>query len=153
MQIVGFNFTKVLAEKAADFTVGSEINTDLKFIGIEKEETSLAKEGNEALKTSFEFKVSYIKKSKKNSNNGEVILQGFVILMASENESKEVLKAWKGKELPVSFRVPIFNFLLKRCSMKALQLEDELNLPLHIPMPHIKLQSQNAAQQAEESKK
>ncbi len=139
MQIVGFNFTKVSAEKAADFTAGSEISTDIKFVDIAKEETDFAKEGSEAMKASFEFKVSYGKKEKKGKNplNGDIILNGFIILMATGEEANDVQKAWKNKELPQNFKMPIFNFLLKKCSMKALQLEEELGLPLHLPMPHI----------------
>ncbi|MEM4259199.1 MAG: hypothetical protein QXS38_00330 [Candidatus Pacearchaeota archaeon] len=142
MRIIGFNFTKVSAERAADFVPGSEINTNIDFIEIEKEETDLAKDNNEAIRVSFQFNVFYRRKEKKEKEkgqkNGEISLTGFIILLAPKEEAKELYKYWKKKELPASFKVPIFNFLLKKCSTRALQLEEELNLPLHIPMPRLK---------------
>ncbi len=139
MRIIGFNFTKIAAERSPDFVAGSEINTNIEFTEIEKEETDLAKDNNEAIRVSFQFNVFYKNKDKeKSKKNGEISLTGFVILLASKDESKELLKDWKKKELSPTFKVPIFNFLLKKCSTHALQLEEELNLPLHIPMPHIK---------------
>lgn len=141
MRIIGFNFTKVSAEKSPKFQLGTNINTDIEFTNIEKEETDLAKDGSDVLKVSFKFSVLYRDKDEKNikdSSKGEISLLGFVVLLASSEESKEILKDWKKKELSNAFKVPIFNFILKKSSVRAMQLEEELNLPLHVPMPQIK---------------
>ena len=52
----------------------------------------------------------------------------------------KVLEGWKEKNLPDDFRLSIFNLILKKSSLKALQLEEELNIPLHIAMPFLKPQ-------------
>jgi hypothetical protein len=41
------------------------------------------------------------------------------------------------KKIPDKMRVPIFNFIMSKCNIKALSLEDDLNLPYHIPMPRL----------------
>jgi len=151
MRIIGFNFTKVLAEKALGFSAGSEISTNIEFKNIEKEESDLTKESSEVIKLSFEFKVEYNKKEtkenkEKNAKNGEIILDGIIILLASKDEAKTIFKDWEKKELQPSFKIPIFNFILNKCSIRALQLEEELGLPMHIPMPKLKTAAQEKDQ-------
>jgi hypothetical protein len=63
---------------------------------------------------------------------------GNLIISIESKESKEVLKQWKDKKLPEEFRLNIFNVILKKVSLKALQFEEELNLPPHIPLPSFK---------------
>ncbi len=140
MRIIGFNLTKVSAERFQGKTLGADRSTNIEFINIEKEENQIAKEDSEILKVSFKFSVVYGGKDKKEESSAEVILSGFIILMANKEESEDLQKAWKKKELSNSFRVPIFNFILKKCSIRALQLEDELNLPSHLPMPQLKME-------------
>ena len=138
MRVIGFNFTKVVGEKMKGFKPGFGISTNINFIDIEKEGTDIQKEDFEALRVSFNFSVLYLDKEKKDSKKAEVSLTGFIILMASKEESKNLLKDWSKKEISAGFRVPLFNFILKRCSTRSLQLEEELNLPLHVPMPQVK---------------
>ncbi len=150
MQIIGFNFTKISAEKTPSFKVGSSINTDIEFTNIEEEKVSLLKDGSEALSASFRFTVSYAEqkeKQEKSAKEGELIFEGKIILSATKDEAKDLMKNWKNKELPNNFKMPIFNFLLKKCAPRALELEEELNLPSHIPIPQ--LHPQPPAQQQE----
>jgi len=51
--------------------------------------------------------------------------------------AKEVLKGWKDKETTDDFRIFLFNIILRKSNIKALQLEDELALPPHIPLPSL----------------
>lgn len=151
MRIIGFNFTKVLAERPEEYSKGSEISTNVEFKDIKKEETDFAKDSNEAIKVLFDFKVDYLKKENKKATNAQVVLSGFLVLLTSKDEAKTLLKDWESRQVSPSFQVPIFNFLLGRCSIRALQLEEELNLPLHIPMP--KLKAESASAKADKAKK
>lgn len=137
MRIIGLNFTKILAEKSPDFKL-AEINTNIEFEDIAKEDVGLPKEDSESLKITFKFSVNYSDKEKKDSKKGEVVFQGNILLLASKEESKELLKSWKKKELPDQFRISLFNFLLQKCSLRALQLEEEIGLPLHFPLPQLR---------------
>jgi hypothetical protein len=51
---------------------------------------------------------------------------------------KEILKQWESHIIPEEFKIPLFNIILKKSNFKALELEEDLLLPSHIPMPSIK---------------
>ena len=48
---------------------------------------------------------------------------------------KEIIGSWKNKEISEEFRFFCLNIVLKKATLKALELEDDLNLPLHIQFP------------------
>lgn len=139
MQVLGFNFTKISAERFPDYKPGSSINTNIEFTNIEKEEISVLKD-LEAVKISYTFSVTYSKtENKKENKEGEIIFEGNIIMSATKEETKEITKLWKKKEISNQFKVPIFNIILRRCSLKAAQLEDDIGLPIHLPLPKIEL--------------
>ena len=45
----------------------------------------------------------------------------------------------KDKKMPENFRMTLFNLILRKSSLKALQLEEEMNLPTHIQLPTLKI--------------
>jgi len=143
MKVIGFEFTKILAEKSKEFKQNSSLNTNIDFLNIEKEDISILKD-HEAVKVSFKYSLLYSigetkekKKSKEQGKDSEITMEGIIIFSASPEESKEILKSWKKKELPNSFKIPLFNLILKKCTPKAVYLEEEINLPSHIPLPKI----------------
>jgi len=141
MRIIGFNLTKIMAKKEPGLKINNlALGTNIEFADIVKEKSDITKGEFETLKVSFDFSIPYNEKDKKDSKKAEVALSGFMLLLTTLKESEEILKAWKKKELPASFRVPLFNFILKRCSTRALQLEEELSLPLHLPMPQLSVE-------------
>ena len=153
MQLIGFNLKKISASRSPDFKRGS-INTNIEFNDVIKEKLDLLKD-TEALKISFVFSIIYSEKESnpeagKNQENknpaqnqGEVTFEGDVLFSANKEEAKDVTKSWKKKQIPEQFRLPMINFILKKCSVKALSLEEDLNLPAHIPFPQVRKQEQN----------
>lgn len=165
MQVVAFGFNTIKAAKDPDFQRGT-ISTHIDFTDIKKETISLLKE--EALKLFFKFSILYQlpekaekfekeekeaaekkeKKEKKKSekeaepsSGAEISFEGEIVLSVSKEESEQIMKSWEDKKLPPQFNLFIFNLILKRCSVRALQLEDELNLPSHMPMPSLKAEA------------
>ena len=148
MQVIGCTFTKIAAERSLSFKSNSSINTDIEFTEVNKEEMPLLKEA-QALKINFKFGISYsTTPDKKGEKNGEVVFEGNILLSATKDEVKDLLKSWKKKEIPAPVRVPLLNFILKKCSAKALDLEEQLNLPPHIPFPLVKLQPKEEKSQS-----
>lgn len=103
----------------------------------------------EAIKASFRFAIMFrepekreqdkkSEKSDKSENQNEVSFEGSILLALEKDEAKEFIKSWKKKEIPKDKVLPLYNFILKKCSVRALQLEEELGLPSHIPFPQIK---------------
>ena len=141
MKIIGFNIEELHAKKSFDFK-RTAISTDVLFTEVSKAKIDVIK-NDEALKISFKFTVSYKDSDKKDSNDkNEVLIQGSMLLMVSKDESKEFIKSWKNKEIPKDKSLGLYNVILKKCSVKALQLEDEINLSPHIPFPQIRSQNQ-----------
>ena len=143
MKIIGFNLDELHAKKSFDFKRTS-ISTDIFFTEVEKTKLDVLKD-SEALKISFKFTVTYKDGEKKEpqQDKNEIIIQGSMLLMVSKDEAKEFLKSWKNKEIPKDKSLSLYNVILKKCSVKALQLEDEINLSPHIPFPQIR--GQNSA--------
>ena len=76
------------------------------------------------------------------ANYKMIELKGEIGLLPEPDELKEILKSWKKKQIADKFKTPLFNFIMSKCNIKALGLEDELNLPLHIPMPKLSPKNQ-----------
>ncbi len=134
MQLIGFNFTKIIAEKKEGFK-RSNITTNIEFTDIQKEQSNLLKE-SEIVKVYFKNSIKY-GEDKKSVPLGEVLFEGFLVLSVNEDESKNITKSWKKKELPGTFKVALFNIILQKCTAKAIILENEVGLPAHIPLPKI----------------
>ena len=138
MQVVGFNLIKISATREMKYE-RSSINTNIEFTSVEKEELPILKD-SEGIKISFKFTIAYGDPEKKEKKSAELHFEGIILLGTTKEEAKEFLKDWKKKSVPQNTVIPLYNTILKRCSIKALQLEEDLNLPTHIPFPQVKAQ-------------
>jgi len=139
MNIIGFFFSKVHAHKSVAFKKGLAKTTNIDVINIEEQESPFNTK-DAVLKINFRYQVIYAEpSSKKEESPGEVTLEGVTTMMMSDEESKELLKEWKKKEVPTKVKQGLFNFILRKCSPKALEMEDEVQLPYHIPLPQVNL--------------
>ncbi len=131
MKIIGFNLSKILIQRkeVIEPDLNASQNIDIKDITRLKIPIS----NEEALKINFNFKVDYSKEA------ANLDFGGYVLIHAKEEEMGKILKSWskKEKEIPPEIRISLFNFIMSKCNIKALSLEDEMNLPFHIPLPHI----------------
>lgn len=129
MQIIGFNLTKILVEREEKKEGKLEVKQNIDISDVSKEKIPFSE--GEAVKIKFNFTVTY------DPDFAKLNLEGYLILMVDKDEIKKFLKSWKNKKLPEESKVSLFNFIMGKCNIKALNLEDELNLPLHVPMPRI----------------
>lgn len=133
-QILGFHFTKLSGERFLNAKLPKnekdrKITTNIEFTNVEKEKISMLNE--EAVKISFSYVVTYEPKL------AEVLFNGFLVVKMEKDAIKEVMKQWKKKKLAQGLQVPIYNVILSKCTIKALSLEEDLNLPPHQPLPRI----------------
>jgi len=144
MNAIGFNLTKMSVE---DLRIpnkpveGVKINTSMDILSIAEVKSPL-KSKDETLTVEFDFKVNY------EPDFAKVYIKGKALIALDPKEAKEVMKGWKDKKLTDDFRLFVFNLILRKATLKALELEDELNLPLHMPMPSFRTE-----EDAEKSKK
>ena len=130
MQVIGFNLSKVSVQREEKPDEKISIKQNINIDDIDKDKVSITKD--EVLKIAFTFSVDY-----NEAKFAKVELQGRIILLPEKDEFKKIMKSWKDKQVPPEIRIPLLNFIMSKCNVKALQLEDELNLPLHIPLPKL----------------
>lgn len=137
MQVVGFNFSKISASKEPGFKPGP-ISTNIEFVDLQKEKVAML--NSEAVKVFYKFSLDYMESEDKKSNKlAELNFEGNIMLSVNKDESKDLTKAWKKKKLPSTFRVSLFNLILKKTAPKALQLQDELSIPSHVPVQQLQI--------------
>lgn len=97
------------------------------------EKVPLALAGKEnCLKLSFSFLAKY------EPNIGEINLEGYLLYMDSEAKMEELSKQWqKEKKLPKELMTGFLNSILAKCSVEAVLLSREINLPPSIPVPRV----------------
>ena len=130
MKFVGYNLNKINAERISDNFEKIKIDTKIEISKIEKFETKNFPK--ELIKIDFVYTLDYSPKFAKLDFNG------FVLFSAEENEIKDLIKSWKDKKIEENFQTVLFNIILKKTNLKALELENELNIPFHINMPSLK---------------
>ena len=133
MRVIGFNLTKISAERISD-KITKKPFTSIEFLELKEDKTDLLKEGK-IVKLSFKYSVCY--GEQENNKDGEIVFKGDVVLSVTKEESKDITKDWKKKKLPTPMNIILFNLILKRCTPKAIFLEDEISLPIHTPMPKL----------------
>jgi len=129
MKVIGFNLSKILIQKKEKFEGKIEVNQNIDIKNISKDSISITKE--DILKIDFAFNINYSNEAAK------LEFEGNLLLIPEKEELKEILKSWKDKKISDNTRIPLFNFIMSKCNIKALSLEDDLNLPYHVPMPRL----------------
>lgn len=129
-QIIGFNLTKILIEREKEVKGQITIKYNIDIPEVKKETLNISKD-KDILSFDFKFTINYEPKL------ASILFEGNVLLLAEPKESKEILKGWKKKEGIENVRMLVYNTVLSKCSIKSLELENDLNLPSHLPLPKI----------------
>jgi len=129
MKIVGFLTEKIFAEKKESTHSKIEVKSGLNIVDITEQKIEGQKQN--ILKFDFLFSLEYA------PNLGKIEVNGSVLILDEENQSKEILKQWKKKNFTHPIKVILFNLIMNKCNLKALNLEEQLGLPFHIPFPKI----------------
>lgn len=133
MKIIAFNFDKMSVEKKPkQMPEDLKINSDIQILNVAQSKAELFKSKEDFLVFSFKYALNY------EPSFAYLEFEGKVILSMDSKLSKKVLKEWKDKKIPSEVQVSLFNVIIRKTSVKALELEDSLNLPYHVPMPSIK---------------
>lgn len=140
MKIIGFSINKVIAEKNDDAKGKIELVSGLSLKDIKKQEVTIS--NKETLKFDFSFSINY------KPTLGKIELEGSVITVDENNEAKEIIENWKKKKFENQLKLPLFNFIMNKCNIRAIQLEDELGLPPHFQLPKLTTEKDPSATQA-----
>jgi hypothetical protein len=134
MRFIGFNFNKISVEKFLDKVENLKIDTKIDVSEIKTIKSSFFKTKEELIGIKFNYAVNY------NPDFAKIEFTGTIVFAFESKMAKEILSQWEDKQMPEDFKIALFNIILRKSNLKALELEDELNLPLHIPLPSVKTQ-------------
>jgi len=145
MAIVGFGFDKINAEKKLNkLPRDSKIESGINITNVEEDSLKVGTaEG--ILKVKYKFSVDY------KPGFGVINLEGYLLYMPKEsNEKKEIMDEWsKNKKINPNLVTVFINFILSRVHIKSLELGQDLGLPPHLPLPHIKPQNEESSKKSE----
>jgi len=131
MRLVSFNFNKIDVERISETNERVKIDTNIDVSSIEKAKIEIFNDKEDLIQVKFKYTINY------EPQFAKIEFKGSMFLTMDSKDSKELLKRWKDKEIPEDVRVFIFNVILMKSNIKALQFEDDLNLPPHIPLPRL----------------
>jgi hypothetical protein len=132
MRLVSFNFNKISIEKFKNNSENIKFNTKIEISSIDSLKADVFKFKEDLIKIDFTYTVLY------EPEFAKLDFAGTFILSVDSKTAREILSSWKDKKTSEEFRKIIFNIILKKANIKALQLEDELGLPIHIHLPTFK---------------
>jgi len=142
--IIGLNFTKVLIEKNSNKEKQkvTKIGTKTDILSIEEEKIEIP--DKKAFRTNFTFSISY------DPNLAKILIEGSLLYLDNPDKISEIVASWKKKSLDQEIRMELLNYILSKCNLKALSLEDDFNLPPHFPLP--KFQPKTGSKNSSNSK-
>ncbi len=131
MAVIGFSFTKMLAERKKPIRGKITINNTVTLINVEDNELPLEAKGK-SLKLTFGFSTKY------EPDAGVIELSGEVIYLDEEKKIREALKQWKAnKTLPNATTEEILNSVLAKCHIQAVIISRDISLPPPVAIPKI----------------
>ncbi len=131
MRLIGFNFTKIGVERSKERVDSVKFNTKIDISSIDILKSDVLKTKEELLKIDFVYSIVY------EPDFAKIELAGNLLISVEPKIAREILKGWKDKQTSEEFRMFMFNIILRKSNIKSLQLEDELGLPPHIPLPSL----------------
>jgi hypothetical protein len=127
--IIGYNFTKIEAERSKEISGKVDISSSVKITSVEEKELEVFNK-QKVLEIGFEFTVEY------KEGFGKIHMVG--TLLYDGKEAKDAPKMWKkDKKIPESIDLEVKNFLFKKCLTLAILLADEIRFPSPIPFPMV----------------
>ena len=132
MTVIGFNFTKIQAEKKKAIKSNVNINNNVSIKDLKEIDLALGVNKQKGIKFEFLFVSKY------SSDIAEITLEGESVYVGPEAKIKEILDTWKKeKKLAKSVMNEIFNNILAKCNIQAIIISRDLGLPPPIPMPKV----------------
>lgn len=129
IKLAGFKYTKINVERKEDNKGELKITPNINIQSIDKFKSDSKQD---ILQINFQFGIDY-------SSLGKVELEGRLLLATDSKTLKDALEGWKNKKLDNDINLIILNVIMQKASVKALELEEEMNLPPHIQLPRLQL--------------
>lgn len=126
IKLLGSKILKIHGEKNSKFSGKLKIDSNIKIISMEKFKPE--KSEMNSLKIESSFIVDY-------GELGKIEIIGEIFLEGDEKDIEEIIKDFNDKKFDSKEHISIINVILQKFSIKAFEIEEELNLPIHIKLP------------------
>jgi hypothetical protein len=131
MAVLGFNYTKLLAEKKQPAKGKLSVNNNVSITDVEEEDLNFSDEKN-ALKVSFKYKSTY------KPDVADLTIEGNIIYVNDQKATEDLLEAWDdNNSLPKDVMREVINFALSKCNVQAIIMARDINVPSPIRMPRV----------------
>lgn len=135
MKVIGFNFNKITAERLSNQVENLKINSNIDVSDIKEAKSNFFKIKEELISVDFSYTLNY------DPSLAKIEFKGSIVFSLEPKKAKEILRQWKDKKIAIDFREALFNVILRKTALKALQLEGEINVPSHIQLsPNLKFE-------------
>ena len=135
MKLLGFNLTRINAEKDEKnkSIKGLKVKNNIDLTNISEVKNNLLKTKEDLIAVYFKYSIIY------DPDFAKLNFEGNLLISLEPKNAKKLIKDWKENEKRIQedIKIDIFNFILRKINLKALHLEEELNLPLHVSLPRI----------------
>jgi len=132
MGIVGFNFSKITAQKSSSLSGKININNNISITDVKEMEVTLTGQKGKGLMIKFHYHCDY------EPNMGKISLEGEVIAIEDQETIKKSIESWqKNKSLEKDLMERIMPHILNKSSIEAIILSKDVGLPSPIPLPKI----------------
>lgn len=137
--IVGFHYTKLSVEMHQPLRGKISVKNDLNIQDVKEQPLPGVKGPHKTVSFQFVFTVSYA------PHIADIVITGDVYYAAAPKVIDDVLATWKSKKKVSSdVSLDVLNYALQKCNIRALEMSQELNLPLHLPLPKVDFQKKSA---------
>ena len=128
IKLLASKITSILAQRDPTFNGKIELNQNIKIKKIEKFALKVQKD---SLKVNYIYDIDYKKL-------GKISIEGILYLDVEQKIMKEIIKDWKENKKNEERQLEIINIIIQKASIKAIELEDQLGLPIHFRLPFLK---------------
>tara|TARA_Y100000034_G_scaffold14075_1_gene14713 strand:- start:22073 stop:22495 length:423 start_codon:yes stop_codon:yes gene_type:complete len=137
MTIIGFNFTKISVKRENSITGNISIKKKVGIENLRTKEMGLSTNQG-ALEIDFTYGVSFLNEKKKNVGN--IDLAGNFVFLNEKKLITEVIKQYKkDRSIKQEIITPLLNYTFAKCTLEALLLSKEVNLPMPVQLPKLKV--------------
>lgn len=148
MNIVGFNFTKINAERKRAVVGKININNNISINEMNEAKIGIGSGDRQAVRISFTFASTYTQ------DMAKLAFDGDLLLLLEKKRAEQLVKEWSDdKKIPDDIAQKVMSHILERCNIQALLVAKDLNLPSPVPLPKIDITQKgkqaNASQQKE----
>ncbi|MDP2947496.1 MAG: hypothetical protein Q8N88_05265 [Nanoarchaeota archaeon] len=124
LKILDSKFIKINGYRNPNFSGDIKTKTNLKIIDIKNiKNTNL-------LRIKYDFEIVF-------GNLGQISISGMLIISTDPETSLQIQNIWKDKKIETPQYITIANIIIQKASLRAIQLEEELSLPIHIKLPKL----------------